>query len=41
MDSIKNEDIQNIFYSISKKYILPKFKNLNESDLERKSNNEK
>ena len=40
MDKIKNEEIQNIFYSISKKFILPKFRNLHESDLERKSNND-
>ena len=38
--NIKNEEIQNIFYSISKKFILPKFRNLQDSDLERKSNND-
>ena len=40
VDNIKNEEIQNIFYSISKKFILPKFRNLQDSDLERKSNND-
>ena len=40
MGNIKNEEIQNIFYSISKKFILPKFRNLQDSDLERKSNND-
>ena len=40
MGNIKNEEIQNIFYSISKKFILPKFRNLQDSDLEWKSNNE-
>ena len=40
MIKIKNEDIQNIFYDLSKKFILPKFRNLKDSDIKRKSNND-
>ena len=40
MNEIKNEDIINICYSISKKFILPKYKNLTNNDLRRKSNND-
>ena len=40
MSEIKNEDIKNICYTISKKIILPKFCNLKESDIKRKSNND-
>ena len=38
MDEIKNEDIHNICHTISKKIILPSFRNLKETDLKRKKN---
>ena len=40
VNNFNNEEIHNIFYSISKKFILPKFRNLKESDIKRKSNND-
>ena len=40
MNEIKNEDIRNICYTISKKIILPSFRNLKESDIKRKKNND-
>jgi len=40
VSEIKSDDIKNICYNISKKIILPKFCNLKEFDLKRKSNND-
>tara|TARA_Y100000590_G_C15688489_1_gene1002532 strand:+ start:107 stop:925 length:819 start_codon:yes stop_codon:yes gene_type:complete len=40
MIEIKNEDIENILFSITKKIILPKFKNLKKSEIMRKKNND-
>ena len=38
MNDIKNEEINNIFYDLSKKFILPKFKNLKNEDVRFKNN---
>ena len=40
MYEIKNEDIHDILFSLTKKYILPKFKNLKKDDIKRKGNND-
>ncbi len=38
MHKISNYEIENIFYDLSKKFIFPKYKNLNSDDLKRKKN---
>ena len=40
MNEIDNNDIKTILFDLSKRYILPKFKNLNENDIKRKQNND-
>ena len=38
MSDVKNEEINSIFFDLSKKYILPKFKNLKHNDVKYKNN---
>ena len=40
MDNIKHDDINDIFYYISKKFILPKYKNLKSEDIKYKNRSE-
>ena len=38
--NINNDDIKSIFYSITKEFIIPKFRNLKNSDIKKKNNND-
>ena len=40
MNEIDNNQIKTILFDLSKKFILPKFRNLNKDDIKRKVNND-